>query len=396
MWIRLWVMLLSIISTMKKEKWLVRGLAGIMISSAVVVTVSACKKNPASNAAGDPVPVNVALVRKERLAYYDRYPGTVVSLNEVELRSEVGGFVTGIYFKEGDFIRKGQPLYDIDRKKYYASLEQAKANVDIAAANVERAKRYVDRYTKLNEQDAIARQRLDDAQTDLQNASLELVSAKAGLVRAQSDYSYSAITAPFDGTIGLSNVKMGALITPGQTLLNTISTDNPMGVDFVINEKELGRFMAMNHEGPGKNDSTFRILLPDNSLYPQNGKIQVIDRAIDPQTGTIRVRLVYPNSDRRLRPGLSCVVNVLHAGTSDELVIPSKSLLEQMSEYFVFVDDSLKARQVKVTLGAQYEGRVVITSGLDEGKAVVTDGLQKVRNGMPVVISAAPAGGTDQ
>jgi membrane fusion protein, multidrug efflux system len=353
----------------------------------VSILFNACKKKDSGDPAGAVIPVNVAEVSEEKVSFYSNYPGSIVALSEVELRSEVSGFITGIYFKEGSSVKKGQKLYEIDRSKYIASYNQAKANVDIATANEEKARRNADRYTKLSEQDAIAKQRLDDAITDLQNAGLELVSAKAGLARAQTDLNYSLITAPFDGTIGISQVKMGSLVSPGQTLLNTISTDNPMGADFVINERELGNFQELSRIIRSKNDSTFRISLPDKSLYREKGSIQVIDRAIDPQTGTIRIRLVFPNPDQRLRAGMSCIIHVLNTSDHEQLVIPARTLLEQMSEYFVFVVDSQKVKQTKVSIGAQFEDRVVVTAGLQKGQLIVTDGIQKLRNGAKVNVS---------
>ncbi|HLO58461.1 MAG TPA: efflux RND transporter periplasmic adaptor subunit [Bacteroidales bacterium] len=350
------------------------------------VLITGCKKSTDSGST-PPVPVNVTTVEKERVMFYDIYPGIVVPLNEVQLRSEVSGFITGIFFKEGDFVKKGKKLYEIDRSRYQASYEQAKANTDIAMANVERAKRYVERYSNLLQQEAIARQRYDDAQTDLQNANLQLVSAKAELTKAQTELNYSVITAPFDGIIGISQVKMGALITPGQTLLNTISSDNPMAVEIVINEKELNRFRKLAALKPGAGDSIFRIMLADNIFYPANGQIQTIDRAVDPQTGTIKVRLEFPNANRNLTAGMSCRVNVLNNSYDEQLVIPSKSLMEQMSEYFVFVVDSQKVRQTKVTLGTFLAGKAVIKDGLQEGEQIVTDGLQKLQNGSAIVIS---------
>lgn len=371
-----------------KEKGTYRQISkSVTVLLLVFMALNACKKKDSGGPAETGIPVNVTEVSEEKVSFYSNYPGSIVALSEVELRSEVSGFITGIYFKEGSFVRKGQKLYEIDRSKYIASYNQAKANVDIATANEEKARRNSDRYIKLSEQDAIAKQRLDDAMTDLQNAGLELVSAKAGLARAQTDLSYSLITAPFDGTIGMSQVKMGSLVSPGQTLLNTISTDDPMGADFVINERELGNFQELFRINRPQNDSTFRISLPDKSLYSEEGSIQVIDRAIDPQTGTIRIRLVFPNPDQRLRAGLSCIIHVLNASDHGQLVIPSKSLLEQMSEYFVFVVDSQKVKQTKVTLGAQFEGRVVVTEGLQKGQQIVTDGIQKLRNGALVNIT---------
>jgi membrane fusion protein (multidrug efflux system) len=362
-----------------------------LLSALVLVTLflNACKKKDAGDPAATGIPVDVTEVRSEKVSFYSSYPGAIVALNEVELRSEVSGFITGIYFKEGSSVKKGQKLYEIDRTKYIASFNQAKANVDIATANEEKARRNAERYTRLSEQDAIAKQRLEDAMTDLQNAGLELVSAKAGLEWAQTDLNYSLITAPFDGTIGISQVKMGSLVSPAQTLLNTISSDDPMGADFVINERELGNFQELSHMDQVSNDSTFRISLPDNTIYREQGSIQVIDRAIDPRTGTIRIRLVFPNPNRKLRAGLSCQVHVLNASDHEQLVIPSRSLLEQMSEYFVFVVDSQKVKQTKVSLGAQFADRVVITSGLQRGQQIVTDGIQKLRNGVMVNVNKA-------
>jgi len=371
---------------MKALFLLLRLLNYLIVAGIAMSGILSCNK-PESNAnAGNPVPVNVFTVQKQPISYYDIFPGSVVALNEVELRSEVAGFITGIYFREGELVRKGTKLYEIDRSRYQASYQQAKANVDIATANVERAQRYVNRFSKLMEQDAIAHQRYEDSQTDLQNANLELVSAKAGLEKARTELSYSLITAPFDGIIGISQVKLGALVTPGQTLLNTISTDSPMCVDIIVNEKELERFRKLANEAAELADSTFRITLPDNSVYNEHGRIQVIDRAIDPQTGTIKIRLEFPNKDRKLIAGMSCKVNVLHQGTEDEFVIPSRSLMEQMSEYFVFVVDSQKVKQTKVILGAMLVGRAVIREGLAEGQQIVTDGLQKLQNGVAVVI----------
>lgn len=355
-----------------------------ILSLASAFILLACNKAENSDTLVNPVQVNVTTVQKYPVAYYDIFPGNVVALNEVELRSEVAGLLTGLFFKEGDHVKMGRKLYEIDRSRYLASYQQAKANVDIAAANVERAKRYAERYSRLLEQEAIARQRYDDAQTDLQNADLQLVSAQAGLQKALTELNYSIITAPFDGIIGLSQVKLGTLVTPGQTLLNTISTDNPMGVDIVVNEKELERFRKLKLSDP--EDSSFRITLPDNAVYSENGQIRVIDRAIDPQTGTIRIRLEFPNKDRKLIAGMSCKVNVLHRGSDSELVIPSKSLMEQMSEYFVFVVDSQKVRQTKVSVGAILSDKAVVREGLAEGQQIVTDGIQRLQNGTPVTV----------
>jgi membrane fusion protein (multidrug efflux system) len=212
--------------------------------------------------------------------------------------------------------------------------------------------------------------------------------ANSELTKAKTDYEYSLINAPFDGTIGFSSVKLGALITPGQTLLNTISSDDPMGVDFVINENELSRFQDIERAVISKNDTTFQIILPDNSIYPYSGKISVIDRAVDPQTGTIRIRITVSNKERKLKPGLSCKVLVMNTQAGLKPLIPFKSVVEQLGEYFVFVTTDKTVRQVKVSLGPRIGSNVIVLKGLTGDETVVVDGIQKVHDGSEIMIAS--------
>jgi membrane fusion protein (multidrug efflux system) len=313
--------------------------------------------------------------------YYDSYPATTVALKQVELRSNVTGYITQIYFKEGEPVAKGEKLYEIDRSKYQASYEQAKNNVAIAQANLDRVKRDADRYEELNKQDAIAKQRLDDAMTALKNAQFQVASAKEDLVKASTDLNYSLITAPFNGTIGISSVRLGTLVSPGQTLLNIISSDDPMGVDFVINENELMRFQKLEQKPLNKNDSTFKVLLSDNTYFQAHGHISIIDRAIDPQTGTIKIRLDFPNAKRALKAGMSCNVKVLNENSGSQVIIPYKAVVEQMGEYFVYVAKDKKANQVKISLGTKLGQNIIVQNGIEAGQVIVTDGVQKLHNG---------------
>jgi len=364
------------------------------------------QKKDAGKATG-PVPVNTIQVQMQPALYYDQYPGTVVALSQVELRAEVGGYITGIFFKEGDHIRKGQKLYEIDRSKYAATYAQAEANLQVAKSNLDKAQKDADRYIYLNKQDAIAKQVLDHAVTDLQNAKSQVASANADLVKAQTDLRFSAITAPFDGLIGLSQVKMGTLVTAGQTLLNTISTDDPVAVDFVVSEKQIGRFLQIQNEKVPVNDSLFTLLMPDNSLYNYPGKITVVDRAVDPQTGTIKIRLSFPDPQKRLRVGMSCIVRVHSQEGAEQVLIPGKAVTEQMGEYFVYVTkdtvinnkDSkdapagkvLVAVQKKVMLGQTINDKVIIKTGLEPGENIIVEGLQKLHDGSVVTLGGPAA-----
>jgi membrane fusion protein (multidrug efflux system) len=359
---------------------------------ALAVQLQSCSKSKRQSQFGNtPVAVSEFIVQPQRVIYYDNYPGTVQALNEVELHSQVAGFITGIFFREGSMVKKGDKLYEIDRRKYEAALQQATGNADIADANLQKAQRDADRYLKLNEQNAVAKQTLDDAMTNLQNAKTQVQSAKAALLNAETDYNYSVISAPFSGTIGFSMVKPGTFVNAGQTLLNTISTDDPMGVDFIVNEKNLTSFIALEHRKTASSDSTFRLTLPDNSDYHDFGQLSVIDRGVDARTGTVRIRLVFPNHDRELRPGMNCRVKVLDISSGEELVIPFKSVIEQMGEYFVYLIDSSKVKQVRIVPGSNLGGRITVRDGLKAGEKIVVDGLQKVHNGS-LVQANEPAG----
>ncbi len=335
-----------------------------------------------------PVPVTTTIVNMTKAIFYNAYPANVVALKEVELRGQVTGYVTGIYFTEGTEVHSGAKLYEIDRRKYQATYEGTKSNVKIAESNLEKVQRDANRYTELSKQDAVAKQLYDNAMTDLQNAKLHVESAKSELIKAKTDYEYSLINAPFNGTIGFSNVKLGALITPGQTLLNTVSSDDPMGVDFEISETELARFQKLEKAGIASNDTTFRITLPDNSIYPHIGKISVIDRAVNPQTGSIRVRITVPNSEKLLKPGMSCRVLALNANAGEQIIVPFKAILEQMGEYFVYIVKDKNVKQVKISLGPRVNANVVILKGLNGGETIVVDGIQKLHDGSQ--ISLAP------
>lgn len=367
------------------------------------------QKPPAPN---PPTPVNLATVKREPVLYYDNYPATTQALSQVDLHAQVQGYVTGIYFTEGTHVRKGQKLYAIDERLYQAAYDQAAANLKVADGNQVQAQQDADRYQYLIQHNAVAKQTLDHAVIALQNAKNEVAAAQQALKTAATNLTYSIITAPFDGTIGFSQVKLGNLLTPGTTVLNTISTDNPMAVDFLINEAQLTFYEGLQKQKQHSVDSLFTIELPNHTVYSQLGKISVIDRAVDPQTGTIRVRLVFSNPAQDLRAGMSCVVRVHNLESSPQIVIPARAIVEQMGEYFVYIAkdtvihpaaDSarttdppgakgphLVAIQVKVETGQTIGSNILIKSGLTSGDRIVVDGVQALHDGSPITTANKP------
>jgi RND family efflux transporter MFP subunit len=379
------------------------------LSIIILACIFSCqeKKTPPT----PPVPVNLYTVKSQKVLYYDEYPATTVALSQVDIRPEVQGYITGIFFTEGSTVKKGQKLYEIDRRLFQANYDAAVANVKVAQSNQKQAQQDADRYTYLNEHNAVAKQVLDHAVIALQSAKDQTAAAQQAVKTAETNLTYSIITAPFSGTIGFSQVKLGNMVSVGTTVLNTISTDDPMAVDFLINEAQLARFQQME-KNKKPIDSLFTILLPNHTIYSGTGKISVIDRAVDPQTGSVRVRLVFENTQHNLRAGMSCILRVHNQDAAPQMVIPGRAVVEQMGEYFVFIakdtimntsDSSekkhadtaanvprLRAFQNKIQLGQTIGANVVVKSGIKDGDKIVVDGVQAIHEGSEINASSKP------
>ena len=309
----------------------------------------------------------------------------MVPLQEVQLRAEVTGYVTDILFEEGQIVTKGTQLYEIDPTVYRSQYSEAQSNVARAEANYQQAKRDAERYTRLHEQDAIAKQQYENALTALESAKTQLEAAKSTANVARTNLSFARIIAPLTGTIGISQVKQGDLVSAGQTVLNTLSTDDPMAVDFEVNEKQLPSLMRLLKQS---SDSVFTLLLPDGSDYSAYGTLLLIDRAVSRQTGTIRARLKIDNPDDYLRAGMNCTVQIRSRSEEPQLTIPYKAVTEQMGEYFVFVvGDSSKVEQRRLQLGQRVADRAVVQKGLKQGERIAVSGMQKLKDGTQVAVN---------
>jgi RND family efflux transporter MFP subunit len=363
----------------------------LLTGSAFILLWTACQKKAKPNAALPPTPVNVTAAKTADAVYYDQYQATVIALNTVELRSQVTGFITGIFFKEGTVVQKGTPLYEIDRRKFLDAYQQALANLSSANANLVKAQKDIDRYNMLLKNDAIARQTVDQAEATYETNKSQVAVAKAAVASAKTDLSYATINAPFTGRIGISQVKMGQQVAPGTTLLNTISSEHPIGVDVVINEQDINRFYSLQKKST---DTTFKLQLSDGSVYKQTGKVLAIDRGVNNQTGTIKVRIEFPNQNDELKDGMSGVLNVLNDASGERVQIPYKAISENMGEFFVFVAKDTIALQHKVKIGPRIGTDVVVLSGLQNGDKVITDGFQRLRDSGKITLGApvqAPA-----
>ena len=334
------------------------------------------------------VPVTLDTVKYTDAIYYDEYPGTLAALNEINLTSQVNGYVTSINFKDGDKVRKGQLLYSIDVEVYRANYQQAVAGLQVQEANLLKASKDADRYHELDKHDAIAKQQVDYADAAYDVAKKQVDAAKANVASVQSNVKFASIYAPFNGTIGISKVKKGTAVVAGQTVLNTISTDNPIAVDFSVDQKEIYRFVQLQQSNNKPSDSIFTLAFGSDK-YPYPGSIYLIDRAVDPQTGTIKTRLVFPNDKGMLKAGMNATVRVKNNSAAKSTIIPYKAVTEQLGEFFVYVAaDSNKVTQRKVQLGKQIGRDIIVREGLKEGEKIAVEGVQNLREG--AAITTAP------
>lgn len=365
-----------------------KRLLPVLIFTCGLLIISCKGKKDDAPKPAPPSAVNIYVVKKETAVFYDQYPATVTAINQVELRAQVTGYITGIYFKDGQYVHAGQKLYDIDKQQYLANYNQAVANLNVSKANLDKAQQDADRYSDLFKKDAIAKQVYDHAISDLQSAKMQVMASQSNVANVGTTVKYSTIYASFSGTIGISQVKMGALVTANQTLLNTISSDNPMAVDIEVDQSYIPRFMKLKQLTSVNKDSIFILQLPDNSIYDQTGSISFIDRGVNPQTGTIKIRLIFSNPNNVLKDGMNANVRIKNNNNDSLfLLIPHKAINEQMGEYFVFVvNDSNKAIQHKISIGNVINDKVIVKQGLNEGDKVVTDGAQKLKDSSNVQI----------
>lgn len=355
----------------------------------VAIVFASCQaKVKTQSATPPPVYVSVITVKDTVAGSYDEYPATLTALNEVKLTAQVSGYITGVYFKDGDKVSKGQKLYTIDQQVYGANLQQAIANLQVQQTNLVKAQKDADRYHDLEKHDAIAKQQVDYADAALDAAKKQVVAAQANVNAVRANVGFAVIRAPFTGTIGISQVKTGTAVVAGQTILNTVSTDDPIAVDINVNQNDIFRFLKLQQQKQDQSDTTFALYF-GSERYNIPGKIYLVDRAVDPQTGTIKARLLFANPKAMLKPGMNGTVRVATNNKASSIVIPFKAVTEQLGEYFTYVvSDSNKVNQQKVDLGPQLGGNVVVRSGLQQGDKIVVEGVQNLHQGS--VITTTP------
>jgi membrane fusion protein (multidrug efflux system) len=341
-----------------------------------------------------PPEVLVADVIQRDVPVYLELVGQTLGFQDVEIRARVEGYLTNMSFQEGSLVRKGDLLYEIDRLPLEATVAQAKADQATAEARLAKANNDVARYRPLVAKQAVSQRELDDALAEQDAARSQVDAAKANVDKATLDLSYTRITAPISGLIGATLVKAGNLVGRGEsTLLTTISQIDPALFRVGVTEADYLRIARRNIDGKGQGgpQSGIRLTLADGTVYGHTGKVNVVDRAVDPTTGTLGIQVLFPNPELLLRPGQYGRARALLDNKPGALLVQQRAVQEMQNLYSVaVVDGSGKVAFKNVKVGPRVESLWVIEEGLTASDKVVVEGLQRIQDGMTVTAKPAP------
>lgn len=362
-----------------------RKLSGIVL--VVPLLLSACSDGSDKKATDAPLPsVVVEAVTDKSVAAQVDYVGRTEASQKVDIRARVSGTLLKRPFEEGTEVEAGSVMFDIDPAEFNADLLAATASLAKAEASYDEHKRSLARYTTLVAKDSpgVSEAQYDIAKSKADQSKAAVSEAQAQVDRAKLDLSYATIISPIKGRSGIATADVGNLIGPDSGILVTVLDIDPIDVRFSVGERVYLNFMDATKAGTAET-FTPKIKLANNKLYEHEGKIDVVDNKVDPATGTINIRLTFPNPDRILVPGLYVSVILTNAKPQNRVVVPQASVQENQSGPFVLVvnaESRVEARPIK--MGERMNTGVVVLEGLVPGETIITEGIQKVRPGAEV------------
>jgi len=361
----------------------------------VAVLLAACEQGgantPASNPAAAGIPAKVLQVAPQRVAIVLEAVGQVQGSKEVEVRARVSGILLKRLYNEGDFVREGSSLFQIDPVPYQIALAQANAQMAQERARQEQTRREAARLKKLAEEKAISQKEFDDATSAQKLSDATLQSAEANLHQAELNLSYTLVTAPVSGVAGRMARSEGSLVTAGQdsSLLTTINQVNPIWIRFSLSGSDLAKLpdKRLDHT----KGVEVRLVLPDGSLYPLKGRLNFAATQIDPRLATQELRAEFGNPGVRLLPGQFVRVQLAAGERDNVFLVPQTAVIQTEKTFLVFtLDKESKAAARPVQVGDWVGSDWMILGGLNSGDQVILDNLLKVRPGA-VVSPQAPA-----
>ncbi|MDP8235552.1 MAG: efflux RND transporter periplasmic adaptor subunit [Candidatus Erginobacter occultus] len=390
----------------KKKSTPPLGLKNTLLKSALVCVIAT---GMAASGCGHgqppqlgPPEVSVVTMKPERVVLTTELPGRTAAYRVAEIRPQVNGLILKRAFKEGSDVKAGELLYRIDPALYQAAYDRAQAAVAMAEANLPALRSREERFKKLVASHALGQQEYDDALAALRRMEAQLMISQSALESAKINLSYTPIKAPISGRIGRSGVTEGALVTAYQPIpLATIQQLDPIYVDVPQSTTELLRLRRRLADGQltydGTSQSAVQLILEDGMVYPLEGKLEFSDITVDPTTGSVILRVVVPNPDDALLPGMF-VRTVLKEGVKEVAILvpqPGVRRDQKGTPFVLLVDAGGKVEQRMLKLDRAIGGRWLVSSGLNPGDRVIVEGVQRVRPGASVKIVPLDAGWRD-
>lgn len=338
---------------------------------------------PAAQPAVTAIPVGVAEVVEKLMVEWRDFSGRVEAVEHVQIRPRVNGTIDVVHFQEGQVVTKGTPLFTIDPRPYQAAFAKAEATRESAKVRFNLAKTELVRSSKLIVERAVSQREQDQRANDVLETQAALSAAQADVLTAQLNLQYTTITAPITGRVSRVEFTVGNLVStgPDAPVLTSIVSVSPVYVNFELDEASYIRFVRKGAKGnTGVSNLPVFMGVANESDYPYSGRIKSLDNQLDRQSGTLRVRAVFDNSNDELTPGMYARIRTGDSAPQPTMLIRDQAVGTDQSRKYVFVVTSEnKVVYREVILGPVIDGWRVVRSGLSKGERIVVEGLQKIR-----------------
>jgi membrane fusion protein, multidrug efflux system len=365
------------------------GIAGFCCVSllailGITVLLSGCKRTQTTETPPPPT-VEVVEVIKKDVPVYSEWTASTDGLVNATIRAQVQGYLIKRNYTEGDVVRQGQVLFEIDPRTLQAALEQAKGQLAEQQARWGTVKANLERIKPLVEQRAVSKKDYDDAVGAEAGTRAAMSASQAVVDKVQLDLSFTKVTSPIDGIAGIAKAQIGNLVGPGSLEeLTTVSTVDPIKVYILMSEQEYLKYVQ-HDRGLGQR-MPLELILADGKVHPHTGSFAFADRQVDVKTGTIKVAALFPNPGNVIRPGQFARVRAQTTIKKDAVLVPQRAIMELQAGYQVAVvgsDNKVAMKPVKVA--ERVNGLWVVNEGVKPGEQVIAEGLQKVKQGTVVV-----------
>jgi len=365
----------------------------LLLSSTLLLGCSGDDQNDAPDQPAA-TPMKVIKAETKDMPYWGEFVAQINAVETVDVRARVAGFLLEKKFKEGAKVKKGDLLFIIDPRPFQEDLNQAESGLQYNQALLAKAEKDFERFKKLFDEGVVSRDEFESYQTQMTTYKAQVRDNSAQVENAKIQLGYTKIYSPINGVIGSVQVDVGNLVGQGEnTLLVTISTVDPVYVNFSVSEQDYVRAQRDKDVNKAKKRNEIEMVLADGSTYEHRGAFDMVDRTVDSRTGSLGIRVTFPNPDRFLRPGQYAKVRVLVEMVNDAVVIPTRGVMDVqgMKSVYVVGEDGKVVNQ-PVKLSFEVKDLVVIEEGLKVGDMVIVDGIRRVRPNMLIKPIVVPMG----